>query len=137
DSYTNIQTGKLFSHARREAAYARESMAGFMETVYRSMRLVTGLYGLVYLLNGLPLCSAGWLAVAVCLDEAVSVGAVAVAIGLVLRLWGMSQWIMWQLSDLFENVGPVQDGIGSLPLPRLVDDRPNAHALTVPRGEIA
>ena len=55
DSYTNIQTVKLFSHARREAGYARESMAGFMDTVYRSMRLVTSLYGLVYLLNGLLL----------------------------------------------------------------------------------
>ena len=45
DSYTNIQTVKLFSHARREASFAREGMASFLETVYRSMRLVTTLFG--------------------------------------------------------------------------------------------
>src|SRR5690606_30610917 len=33
DSYTNIQTVKLFSHARREATFAREGMAGFLDTV--------------------------------------------------------------------------------------------------------
>jgi ATP-binding cassette subfamily B multidrug efflux pump len=136
DSYTNIQTVKLFSHARREAAYARESMAGFMDTVYRSMRLVTSLYGLVYLLNGLLLFSVGALAIALWLDEAVSVGSVAVAIGLVLRLWGMSQWIMWEMSELFENVGTVQDGLSSISLPRLVEDRPGAPKLAVGRGEI-
>jgi ATP-binding cassette subfamily B multidrug efflux pump len=136
DSYTNIQTVKLFSHARREAAYARESMAGFMDTVYRSMRLVTSLYGFVYLLNGLLLFSVGALAIALWLDEAVSVGSVAVAIGLVLRLWGMSQWIMWEMSELFENVGTVQDGLNSISLPRLVEDRPGAPELAVKRGEI-
>jgi len=47
DSYTNIQTIKLFSHARREAAYAKDAMSGFMDTVYRSMRLATGLFGLI------------------------------------------------------------------------------------------
>ncbi|TGT35032.1 ABC transporter ATP-binding protein, partial [Mesorhizobium sp. M8A.F.Ca.ET.167.01.1.1] len=57
DSYANIQTVKLFSHARREAAFAREGMAGFLDTVYRSMRLVTVLYGLLYILNALLLFS--------------------------------------------------------------------------------
>ena len=63
DSYTNIQTVKLFSHGRREAAFAREGMSDFLETVYRSMRLVTQLYGAVYLLNGLLLFSVGLLAI--------------------------------------------------------------------------
>jgi ATP-binding cassette subfamily B multidrug efflux pump len=112
-------------------------MAGFMDTVYRSMRLVTSLYGLVYLLNGLLLSSVGALAIALWLDEAVTVGSVAVAIGLVLRLWGMSQWIMWEMSELFENVGTVQDGLNSISLPRLVEDRPGVPDLVVGRGEIA
>src|SRR5690606_424826 len=57
DSYTNIQTVKLFSHARREASYAREGMSIFLDTVYRTMRLVTSLYGCLYLLNSLLLAS--------------------------------------------------------------------------------
>src|SRR5690606_10326998 len=71
DSYANIQTVKLFSHARREASYARESMAIFMDTVYRSMRLVTGLYGLLYLFNSLLLFSVSALSIWLWLGDSV------------------------------------------------------------------
>lgn len=136
DSYSNIQTVKLFSHAGREAAYAKESMSSFLQTVYRQMRLVTKLYGLLYLLNSLCLFLIGSIGIWLWLEEAVSIGAVAVALGLVLRLWGMSQWIMWELSTLFENIGTVQDGIGSISLPRLVEDKPDAKPLVVTDGRI-
>ncbi|TGP19100.1 MULTISPECIES: ABC transporter ATP-binding protein [unclassified Mesorhizobium] len=136
DSYANIQTVKLFSHARREAAFAREGMAGFLETVYRSMRLVTVLYGLLYILNALLLFSVTALSLWLWLGDAVTIGAVAVVIGLVLRMWGMSQWIMWEMSGLFENIGTVQDGIQSISLPRLVEDRPGAKDIAVTQGEI-
>ncbi len=137
DSYTNIQTVKLFSHARREASYARDGMKGFLDTVYGQMRLVTGLYGTLYLLNSICLFLVGTLGIWLWLQEAVSIGAVAVALALVLRLWGMSQWIMWELSALFENIGTVQDGINSISLPRLVEDKPGAREIVVRRGEIA
>jgi ATP-binding cassette, subfamily B, multidrug efflux pump len=136
DSYTNIQTVKLFSHSRREAAFAREGMASFIETVYRSMRLVTSLYGCLYLLNGALLFSVGLISIWLWLEAAVTIGAVAVVIGLVLRLWGMSQWIMWEVSGLFENIGTVRDGINSISMPRLVEDRPDAKDITVPAGDI-
>lgn len=136
DSYTNIQTVKLFSHARREASFAREGMASFLDTVYRSMRLITGLYGLLYLINSLCLAAIASIGIWLWLGEAIGIGAVAVSIGLVLRLWGMSQWIMWEMSALFENVGTVQDGISSISMPRLVDDRPDAEALDVTKGAI-
>ncbi|WP_173931948.1 ABC transporter ATP-binding protein [Chelativorans sp. Marseille-P2723] len=136
DSYTNIQTVKLFSHARREASFARAGMEVFLQAVYRQMRLITSLYGLLYLLNSLCLFVIGALSLWLWLEEAVTVGAVAVAIGLVLRLWGMSQWIMWEMSMLFENIGTVQDGISSISLPRLVEDKPGARELVVDKGEI-
>ena len=136
DSYTNIQTVKLFSHARREAAFAKEGMNGFLQTVYRQMRMITSLYGLLYMLNSLCLFSVGVLGIWLWLGEAVSIGAVAVALGLVLRLWGMSQWIMWEMSALFENIGTVQDGINSISLPHLVEDRPDAKPLAVTAGAI-
>jgi ATP-binding cassette subfamily B multidrug efflux pump len=116
DSYANIQTVKLFSHARREAGYAREGMASFLGTVHVSMRLVTGFTPRFTCSNSLLLLSVGGIAIALWLNAAVTVGAVAVAIGLVLRLWGMSQWIMWEMTGLFESVGTVQDGISSISL---------------------
>ncbi|MER9844499.1 ABC transporter ATP-binding protein/permease [Mesorhizobium australicum] len=136
DSYTNIQTVKLFSHSRREAAFAREGMMGFLETVYRSMRLVTLLFGSLYILNALLLFSVTAISLWLWMGQVVTIGAVAVVIGLVLRMWGMSQWIMWEMSSLFENIGTVQDGIASISLPRLVEDRPDAKEIIVSKGDI-
>jgi ATP-binding cassette subfamily B multidrug efflux pump len=43
DTYTNIQTVKLFAHSQRERDYAYGAMNEFMGTVHRQMRLVSWL----------------------------------------------------------------------------------------------
>ena len=136
DSYTNIQTVKLFSHGEREIKFAREGMDDFLGTVHKQMRLVTKLYGLLYVINCVLLFSSAALAIGLWLNEAVSLGAVAVVIGLVLRLFGMSQMVMWQLTQLFEAIGTVQDGIGSIAVSRTVEDQPDAQPLQVHSGAI-
>jgi ATP-binding cassette, subfamily B, multidrug efflux pump len=136
DSYTNIATVKLFSHSQREQAYAREAMDGFLTTVYRQMRLATTVYSLLYALNMLLLFSIAILGIWLWQQGLISSGAIAVALALALRLLGMSHWIMWELSALFENIGTVHDGISSISLPPTVDDAPAAPALPVVHGEI-
>ncbi len=136
DSYTNIATVKLFSHSQREQAYAREAMGGFLQTVYRQMRLATNVYSLLYALNMALLFAVGALGIWLWLHGHVSVGAVAVASALALRLLGMSHWIMWELSALFENIGTVHDGISSISLPPTVDDAPGASALPRAAGDV-
>lgn len=137
DSYTNIATVKLFSHSRREESYAREGLENFLQTVHGQMRMVTSFHFSLYAMNCLLLFSVGGIAIWLWLGSAISVGAVAVGIGLVLRLNGMSQWIMWEMSALFENIGTVEDGITSISLPRLVPDVPNAPELKVSAGAIS
>lgn len=136
DSYTNISTVKLFSHAQRESSYTKEGMSLFLKTVYPQMRLVTKLQFTVWLLNSLLIFSIGALSIFLWLDGAVSTGAIAIAIGLNLRLNGMSQWVMWEVSMLFENVGTVQDGMNTLSRPREVQDDANAEPLKVIEGKI-
>ena len=63
-------------------------------------------------------------------------GALAAVGAMTLRLNGMSHWIMWELAQLFEQVGTVQDGINTLSQPRGVLDKPGAKPLVVTRGEI-
>ena len=136
DSYTNIATVKLFSHSHREQAYAREAMEGFLLPVYQQMRLATVVYSLLYALNMLLLFAVAALGVWLWLHGHASAGAVAVALALALRFLGMSHWIMWELSALFENIGTVHDGISSIALPPTVDDAPGAPVLAHVRGAI-
>jgi ATP-binding cassette subfamily B multidrug efflux pump len=43
---------------------------------------------------------------------------------------------MWEVAQLFESIGTVEDGIGMLSKPVAINDRPDAAALVVTRGEI-
>lgn len=136
DSYTNITTIKLFSHTNREEAYAKDSMEVFLKPVYRQMRLATGLSVSVQTLNYLLVFSIAALSIYLWSDNAISVGAIAIAVSLALRLNGMAQWIMWEVSSLFENIGTVADGITTLSQPAQVTNIPNAKALNVSQGAI-
>ena len=136
DSYTNMMTVKLFAHAGREAGYARDGMDGFLRTVHPQMRLVTGLNSSLELLNGALLFSIAAAGVALWSKGAVTVGAIAVGVGIVLRLQGMAEWIMWELSQLFESIGIIYDGMGMLSRARAVTDAPDAGELAVPEGAI-
>lgn len=137
DSYTNIQTVKLFAHTRREADYARDSMQGFMDTVYRQMRLATGLNVTVNVINYLLAFAVAAISIWLWADSAISVGAIAIAISLALRINGMAQWIMWEVGSLFENLGTVADGMNTLSQPQQITDRPDAQQLQIKQGEIA
>lgn len=136
DAYSNVQTVKLFSHTSREAEYARDSMDGFIDTVYRQMRLATGLNVSVQLINHLLTFSTGAIAIYLWLHELVSIGEIAIAIAVALRLNGMAHWIMWEVSALFENIGTVVDGMNTLSTPISVSDVNNAPSLSVPAGAI-
>ena len=136
DSYTNIATVKLFSHSRREEAYAREAMDGFMGTVHSQMRIVSILNVTITTMNAVLLAAVVSVGVWQWLTGTMTPGSIAVAAALVLRFQGMSQWIMWEMSALFENIGVVRDGITSISLPRIVADAPGAKALGRVKGDI-
>lgn len=136
DSYTNIMTVKLFSETGQEEEYSRESMNTFMKTVHQMMRLATVLEVSVETLNALLLFSVGFVSIWSWLNDSATVGAVAIAIGLVLRLSGMSHWIMWEMSSLFENLGMAQDGMNTISKVQTVTDKPDAPALLVTHGAV-
>ncbi len=137
DSYTNISTVKLFSHSSREEAYVRESMDGFLGTVHAQMRLASVQNILLATLNSLLAFVVTGLGLWLWTRGQISVGAVAVAVPLALRLGNMSHWIMWEFAGLFENIGTVRDGIGSLALPRMVVDAGDARPLATAGGGVA
>lgn len=136
DSYTNIATVKLFSHAGREREYAKESMKDFLDTVHPQMRLATATHVGMSILNHFLLFAVGAIAIWQWLDGATAVASVAVAAALATRLTGMSDWIMWEMSGLFESIGMAIDGMNTIAQPCSVTDKPDAPNLKVKDGEI-
>jgi ATP-binding cassette subfamily B multidrug efflux pump len=136
DAYTNIATVKLFSHTHREAEYARGAMQEFMQTAYAQMRLVSRFEIANHALSMLLIASTAGMALLLWTRGEVGVGAVAAATAMALRLNGISHWIMWEFSSLFEHIGTVQDGMSLFSRPRTVVDRPDAVPLRVTQGEI-
>src|SRR6266853_372690 len=136
DAYTNIATVKLFSHAQREAFYARAAMQEFLGTVHTQMRLVTGFEIANHTLSMGRIAATAGATLWLWSRGQVSVGAVAAATAMALRLNGISHWVMWEMASLFEHIGTVQDGISTIARRHAVIDAPDAKLLVVARGDI-
>ena len=136
DGYTNIATIKLFAHSDLERQYAREAIQEQTDKTQHASRMVTSMDLTLSALNGLLIVSTSGLALWLWSQSLISVGAIALATGLVIRLVNMSGWIMWVVNGIFENIGMVQDGLNTIAQPLSVQDAPQAKQLKVTRGQI-
>jgi ATP-binding cassette subfamily B multidrug efflux pump len=75
-------------------------------------------------MNGLLIVTTTGLALWLWSQSLITVGAIALATGLVIRIVNMSGWIMWVVNGIFENIGMVQDGLQTIAQPVTVTDRP-------------
>ncbi|MHA6313062.1 ABC transporter ATP-binding protein [Pantoea sp. USHLN298] len=136
DGYTNITTIKLFAHSDLERRYAREAIQEQTDKTQHASRMVTSMDLTLSALNGMLIVSTSGLALWLWSQSLISVGAIALATGLVIRLVNMSGWIMWVVNGIFENIGMVQDGLNTISQPLSVQDAPGAKQLKVTRGQI-
>ena len=136
DAYTNISTVKLFSHAGREAGYAKQAMHEFLGTVHNQMQLVSSVEIINHILNMLLIIATGLTALWLWGKGEVTVGGVAAATAMALRLNGVSHWVMWEMTSLYEQVGTVQDGMNTLTAYNNINDAPDAKPLNVAQGEV-
>ena len=136
DSYTNIHSVKLFAHTETEVAYAREAIENTRKTFAREMRIFTVMDVVLVALNGfLIVAVVGW-AIWLWAQGSASVGVVAAATALTLRLNAMTGWIMWALSTFFRSLGVVAEGMETIAQPITLVDRPDATELQLSKGEV-
>ena len=136
DAYTNISTVKLFSHAGREAAYAKSAMQEFLHTVHAQMRYVSGVELMNHVLNMLLIIATSGVALLLWTRGEVSVGGVAAVTAMALRLNGISHWVMWEMTSLYEQIGTAQDGVNTLSISQQISDSEGAQDLRVSAGRI-
>ncbi|MGX1100615.1 ABC transporter ATP-binding protein [Amorphus sp. MBR-141] len=136
DSYTNIATVKLFAHAEREDDYAREAIVDHTAKFRFMTRRITGMNVALVSINGFLIVATLGTGLWLWQAGTISIGSIALAAGLVMRINAMSGWIMWVVTGIFENLGTVAEGMEAISRPYSVIDKPDAKPLAVARGEI-
>ena len=136
DAYTNIHSVKLFAHDDREMDYAKESIEYSRKTFQDEMRIFTIMDVVLVALNGLLIVAVvGW-SVWLWMQGSASVGVVAAATALTLRLNAMTGWIMWALTSFFRQLGVVAEGMETIAQPITLVDVPDAKPLEMQQGKI-
>ena len=136
DSYTNIHSVKMFAHHTREVDYAKEAIEEARRTFKIEMRLYTIMDAGLMVLNGfLVVGVVGW-AIWLWMQGAASVGLVAVATSLALRLNAMSGWIMWAVTNFFRELGVVSEGMLTIAQPVTLLDQNDAKPLHLTAGGV-
>ncbi|RIA55583.1 ABC transporter ATP-binding protein [Dichotomicrobium thermohalophilum] len=136
DSYANIMTVKLFARTEREDDYAAEALDDHTRKFRDQMRLLSVMEGILWTMNGVMIVTTVGLALWLWSQQLVTLGAIAVAAGLVIQINNMSGWTMSVVTNVFENIGQVQEGIQSISKPLRLVDTEDARPLKVTRGEI-
>ncbi|MDO8881442.1 MAG: ABC transporter ATP-binding protein [Pseudotabrizicola sp.] len=136
DAYTNIHSVKLFAHHDMELNYARDAIEHARSTFAREMRIVTKMdLALTVLNGGLIVGVTGW-ALVLWYQGQATVGTVAAATALVLRLNNMTYWIMWAFTSLVQALGIVAEGMETITQPIHLVDAKGAKPLVLTAGKI-
>lgn len=136
DAYANIESVKLFSQGESEERYVLSALKRHRLRFQRFLRLMTELSFGLNVLNGLLITGVLGTSIWFWTRGVVTVGEVAAASALTIRLNGMSGWIMWVTVRLFEHAGVIREGLRSISVEHEVVDAPNAPALALTKGEI-
>jgi len=136
DAYTNIHSVKMFAHHQREVDFAGEAIEHARKTFQKEMRIFTVMDISLTVLNGLLIIGVvGW-ALALWTAGEASVGVVAAASALTLRLNSMTAWIMWAISSFFRELGVVAEGMETIAQPITLVDASDAKPLQLTDGKI-
>ena len=126
DSYTNIQSVKLFAHAESEDDYVLEGVRRHLIAFGALMRAILVMTVTLTAMNGVLIFATTGLALYLWMNGAISVGGIALTTGLIIRLNQMSGWIMRTITSLFENIGTVENGVQTISRANTITDRPDA-----------
>ncbi len=137
DAYTNIHSVKLFAHHDQEVGYGREVLENARTAMQREMRIITAMDLMLTALNGALIISVTGLAIWLWFQGLASIGTVAAATTLVLRLNNMTYWIMWATTALVQALGVVAEGMETITQPIGLTDASRAGDLAPGPGLVS
>lgn len=136
DSFSNIQTLKLFGREDQNDHFIRQGFDRFQDTLRPFARLITGVRASQALLSGVMIAVIAWLSIDLWLAGQISAGGVAFTLGLVLRLNMLLGRMMTQLNGIMRNIGTIQNSAELISKPIGLTDRQQAATLAIREPEI-
>ncbi len=137
DTITNIKTVKLFANSQHEDSVALDAMEtlrlqmldyGAISSAFRfALMGVAGILPLMLIGGAVLLWQAG----------SATVGEIAAAGSVSIRLAQMTGWVSFTLMAIYSNIGEVEDGMRTLTPRPTVTDRSDAVAFEFRKGEVA
>jgi ATP-binding cassette subfamily B protein len=137
DSLSHIRTVKLFAHAGREEENARAALTRYREAAIAFGRPMMAMRAILAAMNAAVTVAMVGGAVWLWSAGEATLGVIAMASMLTLRLTAMSSWIAFSALSIFGELGTIEDGAATLSPPHDVKDRPDARDPAPVTGRIA
>ncbi|MBZ9881003.1 ABC transporter ATP-binding protein/permease [Mesorhizobium sp. CA10] len=135
DSYSNVQTLKLFS-ADGDDRYIRSGFGIYLDALRPFTRRLTGVRMALTMLSGIMITAIAAFAIYLWVEGSITVGAVAFTLSLVLRLNMLLGRLMMQLNGILRNLGVLENSKALISQPLGLTDAPDAKELVVAGGSI-
>jgi ATP-binding cassette subfamily B protein len=129
DVVTNVKTVKLFANVRHEDKAILNAMKGYFErSLDRAQVMVLFRFLLLVLAGIMPIVLIGYSVVQWSNGQA-TVGQIAAAGAVGLRLAQMTGWVSFTLMNIYGSIGEVEDGVRTLSTRWNLNDAPAARTL--------
>ena len=136
DGYTNIQSVKLFATSDQEDAFAGKFLRRHTSTFRDLLSAIFNMTAILTILNTILVVGTAGLSIYLWQLGEVTVGTIAIANALIMRVNQMSGWILRTITSLFEQIGTVENGIETISKPNEILDTEDASSLKLSRGVI-
>lgn len=136
DAYTNVQTVKIFASKSNQDDWVYEGIHGQYEALKKFTRTLTAVRAVLSITNGIAISAIGFLSISFWLNGTISLGQVAFALALVMRMHLLFGRLMGNLNGFFRNVGTTQNTMELVARPLGLTDAASAKTFIFKGGEI-
>ncbi|MEM7300779.1 MAG: ABC transporter ATP-binding protein [Pseudomonadota bacterium] len=137
DAYSNISTIKMFAAEDDISFNVHSAFSSFLASLKRFTRTIAGMRMLQATVGSTMIGVVAVLTMMLYVDDAISLGSVAVAMSLILRLNLLMGRMLGQLNGLFRNLGTAQNSAELVAKEPKVVDAPDAESLGRAKGTIS
>ncbi|MEO1066469.1 MAG: ABC transporter ATP-binding protein [Pseudomonadota bacterium] len=137
DAYSNMMLVKLDGASRREDAFIRTGMEDFVSAIRRYTRNITGMRFSLHVINGAMVVGVGYASILLWQAGAMTLGEMAFALGLVLRLTILATRMLGQFNGIFRAIGNIQNAMETTTKAVALIDAPNAYDMPSAKGAIS